>query len=111
METPAFARIQVVASSQVPAETGPTPTRRSPGRMSAATAGLGDDPVGQLPEGSGSTLAVSAVGVQATMPATWAVGCGNPIPTRRIPNRMNANTRFMNGPPSMMMRRFHTGSL
>ena len=38
------------------------------------------------------------------------LACAVPKPISRIANSTTAMSRFMNGPPNMMMMRFHTGS-
>ena len=38
-------------------------------------------------------------------------GAGIPMPTSTMPNSRNARTKFISGPPSMMITRLRTGSL
>ena len=51
------------------------------------------------------------VGTQGTTAETVRLGCATPMPTRTAAKRKNASSRFMKGPPSMMITRLCTGSL
>ena len=91
--------------------TGPTDTITSPGSRPAAAAGVADVPDGHSPDGKASPAGSATVGVHGTTEFTAVVGAGIPIPTSTMPNSRNARTRFITGPPSMMITRLRTGSL
>ena len=53
---------------------------------------------------------VWVVSMHGDTAARVLVVCGIPNPMTMMAKRTNAKTRFMNGPPNMMMMRFQTGS-
>jgi hypothetical protein len=94
-----------VASAQVAVCVPSTLTMRSPGSMPAAAAGAGS---------SASVHSVCSLLDAITHCDTEAmvvVACGRPKPTSTTAYSAMAISRFMAGPPSMMMTRFQTASL
>ncbi len=93
-----------VDSPQVSMGSPATETMRSPGSMPAAAPGAAGSPGSQVCR---SLVAGSA---HAETVPTVVDACVTPNPMSSTANSTTASSRFMNGPPNMMMMRFHTGS-
>ncbi len=104
MGSSGLSRMIAVDSFQVSIGRPSTDTMRSPGSMPAAAPGAAGSPGSQVCR---SLVAGSA---QAETDPTVVEACATPKPISSTPNSSTASTRFMNGPPNMMMMRFHTAS-